>query len=323
MYFWHSCPVRADRLLSLMLLLSRRGRMTATELSRELECSVRTVLRDIDALSTAGVPVFAERGRRGGFALLDGFSTDLTGLTHAEAAALFVAGSRATSASLGMAPALASAMRKLSAAMPEPQRLSAERAGQRVLVQPQGWLGEPEPTGMLPVIQQAVFADRRLKIRYTTNDEPARWRTIDPVGLVHAAGRWYLLATHRGADRTYRVSRVSDATILDQPADRRAGIDLQQAWQERRQAFRHPGFAVRARVRAARRGQLVRAALSLTAETAGTDDWLFLDLVFADQRHAAAVLWSLAPDADVVQPSALQDALTTRAEQALRQYHCQ
>jgi len=230
--------MRADRLLSLMLLLRRRGRMTAAALAGELECSVRTVLRDIEALSAAGVPVYAERGRHGGFALLGGYSTDLTGLTHAEATALFTAGSRATSTSLGMAPALASAMRKLIAAMPEPQRQSAERATERVLVQPGGWLDQPEPPGLLSVIQQAVFTDRRLKICYPSRGEAARWRTVDPVGLVHAAGRWYLLATQHGADRTYRVSRVAAAEVLDAPADRRPGIDLEQAWQQRRQAFR-------------------------------------------------------------------------------------
>ncbi len=312
----------ADRLLSLLLLLRRRGRMTATELAGELDCSVRTVLRDVEALSAAGVPVYAERGRRGGFALLPGYSTDLTGLTHAEATALFTAGSRATSAALGMAPALASAMRKLVAAMPEPQRASAERARQRVMVHPDGWLAEPEAAGLLPVIQQAVFTDRRLKIRYARREEPARWRTVDPVGLVHAGGRWYLLATHRGADRTYRVSRVTAAEVLDEPVDRRAGFDLELAWQQRRQAFRDAQreFSVQARVRARRRGQVVRAATHLAGEAAATGGWLLLDLLFADHQHAAAVLWGLGPDAEVVHPQTLREALAARAQQTLSRY---
>lgn len=315
--------MRADRLLLLLLLLRRRGRMTAAELAGELEVSVRTVLRDIEALSAAGVPVYTERGRHGGFALLGGYSTDLTGFTHAEATALISAGSRATSASLGMAPALASAMAKLIAAMPEPQRQSAERARQRVLVQPGGWLSEPEPVGLLPVIQQAVFTDRRLKIRYASRGEPARWRTVDPIGLVHAGDRWYLLATHRGADRTYRVSRVAGAVVLDEPADRRTEVDLQQLWQQRRRAFREaqPEFGVQARVRARCRGHLVHAALNLTGEAADTGGWLLLDLIFADQQHAAAVLWGLGPDAQVVYPEALRDVLAVRAEQTLHRYH--
>lgn len=305
-----------------MLLLRRRGRMTAAELAGELDVSARTVLRDVEALSAAGVPVYSERGRHGGFALLGGYSTDLTGLTHAEATALFTAGSRASAASLGMAPALASAMRKLVTAMPEPQRHTAEQAAQRVLVQPEGWLAEPEPAGLLPVIQRAVFSDRQLKIRYPSRGEPARWRTVDPVGLVHAGGRWYLLATHHGVDRTYRVARVAAAEVLDKPVDRGTDLDLAQAWQERRAAFRaaQPEFAVQARVRARRRGQLARAALHLTGEAADTGGWLILDLVFADESHAAAVLWSLGPDAEVIHPRTLRNALTDRATQTFRRY---
>ncbi len=314
--------MRADRLLSLLLLLRRRGQMTAAALASELECSVRTVLRDVEALSAAGVPVYAERGRHGGFALLPGYSTDLTGLTPAEATALFTAGSRATSAALGMAPQLASAMRKLVAAMPQAHQLSAERARQRVLVQPAGWLSEPEPAALLPLIAQAVFTDRRLKIRYASRGEAPRWRTVDPVGLVHAAGSWYLLALHRGADRTYRVSRVTAAEVLDEPADRRADTDLEVLWQQRRQAFREaqPELRVRARVRARRRSQLVRAALDLTAEAPDTRGWLLLDLVFADQQHAAAVLWGLGPDAQVISPRTLRDTLATRAQRTLDRY---
>lgn len=321
-YFCHPFAMRADRLLSLVLLLRRRGRMTAGELAAELECSERTVLRDIEALSAAGVPVYAERGRRGGFRLLGGYSTDLTGLTHAEATALFTAGSRASAASLGMAPALASAMRKLVAAMPEPQRLTAERAGQRVLVQSEGWLAEPEPAGLLPVVQQAVFTDRRLRIRYPSRDEPARWRTVDPVGLVHAGGHWYLLAGHDGADRTYRVSRIADATMLDEPADRDPAIGLEEAWKRRRASFRErrSGFAVRARVRARHRSELVHATLECTVEASDTGDLLLLDLRFADEQHAITVLWRLGPDAEVVHPPSLRRALAARARETLYRY---
>lgn len=314
--------MRADRLLSLVLLLRRRGRMTATELAAELECSQRTVLRDIDALSAAGVPVYPERGRYGGFALVSGYSTDLTGLTHAEATALFTAGSRASAASLGMAPALGSAMRKLIAAMPEPQRVTAERAGRRVLVQPEGWLAEPEPAGALPTVQRAVFADRKLTIRYASRGEPPRWRTVDPIGLVHAGGRWYLLATHDDADRTYRVSRIADAAVLDEPADRDPGIGLEQAWERRRNDFRarRSEVAVRARVRARYRSKLVHAALELRAEEPDTGGWLLLDLNFADQQHATTVFWHLGPDAEILTPQSLREALIDRTEQTLHRY---
>jgi len=315
--------VRADRLLAELLLLRHRGRMSATELAAELECSVRTVFRDMEALSAAGIPVYAERGRAGGFALLKGYSTDLTGLTSAEATALITAGSRATSTSLGMAPALASAMRKLVAAMPEPQRRSAQRAGERVLIAPDGWHGEIEPAGVLPVVSSALFTDRRLKVRCPSGRGPARWRTVDPVGLVHAGNVWYLLATSGGADHTYRVSRIAEAVVLDEPAVRGDDVDLEQAWQQRRASFRaaRPPVQVQVRVRARDRGRLVRAALDLVAESPDTEGWLLLDLVFGDEQHAHAVLWGLAPDVEVLHPPGVRDVLAARAERTARSYH--
>ncbi len=181
--------VRADRLLSLLLLLQHRGRRSAKELADELEVSTRTVLRDIEALSTAGVPVYAERGRHGGFALLPGYSTDLTGLTHDEALALLTAQSRATPEALGLGPAFAAAVRKIVAAMPDAARREAVGAADRVLVDRGGWLGDSDPDPHLAVVRRAVFAGKRLRLRYAARDEPARWRTVDPVGLVEARGR--------------------------------------------------------------------------------------------------------------------------------------
>ena len=322
--------MRADRLLSLLLLLRRRGRLTAGELATELEVSVRTVLRDVEALSAAGVPVYAERGRRGGIVLLPGWSTDLTGLTSAEAVALATAGSRATSDALGMGPAFSSAMRKVVAGMPEVQRVSAQRGAERVLVTTGGWLGEPEPQTALGDVQQAVFGDRRLRLRYAGRGGPPRERTVDPIGLVHADGRWYLLATQDGADRTYRVSRVQEATVLDEPAAPRPDVPLAELWQQRRQRF-WTGLAtypVRARVRGTRRDGLVAAALAVQpiveAEPAGDQPadggWTTVDLVFADRVHAAGVLWSLGPDAAVLAPADLRAELAGRAAGVLAGY---
>ena len=182
--------VRADRLLSLLLLLQHRGRRSARELADELEVSTRTVLRDIEALSAAGVPVYAERGRHGGFALLPGYSTDLTGLTHDEALALLVAGSRGDGA--GMAPALASAMRKVVAGLPavatgrcRPGRGPHPGAGRPVVA---ARAPESADDAVLGAVRAAVFAGRRLDLRYAARDEEPRWRTVDPVGLVSQAG---------------------------------------------------------------------------------------------------------------------------------------
>ncbi|MEJ3656891.1 YafY family protein [Actinomycetes bacterium KLBMP 9759] len=317
--------MRADRLLSIMMLLQHRGRMTAAELADELEVSTRTVERDIDALSGAGVPVYAERGRHGGYALLPGYSTDLTGLTHDEALALLVAGSRASSESTGMGPALASAMRKVVAALPQPHRTSATSDAERVLVRYDGWLPrrEPEPAvEHLAAVQRAVFAGTRLRIRYEAQRQEPRWRTVDPVGLVSAHGRWYLLATRDGAERTYRLSRMREVQELAEPADRPDGVDLEQAWQERRATF----FAarvlrVRLRVLAERRPVLACAVREVTAERPDDEDgWLLLDVTFADGVHAQGVLWSLGADAEALEPPELRAALAERARAAAARY---
>lgn len=315
--------MRADRLLSLVLLLRRRGRMTATELARELEVSPRTVMRDVEALSAAGIPVYAERGCTGGFALLPGFTTDLTGLTHDEALALLTAQSRATPEALGLGPAFAAAVRKVVAAMPDSARRSATHAADRVLVRQGGWLGDPEPDPHLAAVRRAVFADRRLRLRYAARDEPARWRTVDPVGLVEAGGRWYLLALRDGAERTYRLSRVEAVEELDEPVRRAGDVDLEEVWQRRRAAFvaALPTTAVTVRVRADRRADLAAAALVLDGEgPAGGSEWLRVEAAFGDERHAERVLWMLGADAEVLAPAELRARIAARAAAAAALY---
>lgn len=315
--------MRADRLLSLVLLLRRRGRMTAAAIARELEVSTRTVLRDVEALSAAGVPVYAERGRTGGFALLAGWTTDLTGLTHDEARALLVAGSRAGASGA----ALASAMRKVVAALPDGQRDTATRAADRVLLRPDRLLPhrsavEADDPAVVHLVQQAVFAGNKLRIRYAARGEQARWRTVDPVGMVDAGGHWYLLAVRDGADRTYRLSRVREAQELAEPAQRPVDVDLERAWEERRTRFAQ-GLStapVQLRLRAHRRGDLLRTAVAVDAERPDGEDWLELDLRFGDLAHAEGVLWSLAPDAEALAPPELRERLRARAAATASRY---
>lgn len=298
--------------------------MSAAELARELEVSARTVARDVDALSSAGVPVYAERGRHGGFALVAGYSTDLTGLTHDEALALLVAGSRGEATDAG--PALASAMRKVVAGLPAASRETATRDADRILVRREGWLPpvrtEPDApdAARLAAVRRAVFAGRRLRIRYTAGirdeagGEPARWRTVDPIGLVSAGGRWYLLATRDGAERSYRLSRIDGVEELDEPADRPAGIDLDREWQARREKWSasRPGLATLVRVRAERRADLVRTARSVGGEEPDGDGALLLEVEFSDTAHAEGVVWSLGADAELVEPAEVRAALVAR-----------
>lgn len=235
--------MRADRLVSLVLLLRQRGRLTADALARELEVSTRTVLRDIEALSAAGVPVYAERGRHGGFALLPGFRTELTGLSHDEALALVIAGSSGGGQALGLGSALASGMLKLLDALPDQQREVAAGAAQRVLLNPDTDLVASRPVerragdDVVSVVRSAVVAGHRLRIHYSARGEEPAWRTVDPIGLVAVRDRTYLLATNGGEDRTYRLSRMLAAEELDEAAERSDDVDLDGVWRERCEQF--------------------------------------------------------------------------------------
>ncbi|MGY2122711.1 helix-turn-helix transcriptional regulator [Nocardia gipuzkoensis] len=313
--------MRADRLVSLVLLLRRHGRLSAATLARELEVSTRTVLRDIEALSAAGVPVYAERGRHGGFALLPGFQTELTGLNHDEALALLVAGSRRGAQAFGLGSALASAMRKVVDALPESYRATATGAAQRLLIDPETDLfsrplvAEEVPDAIVTEVRRAVLAGHKLRIHYAAVDQTPKWRTVDPIGLVTVRDQGYLLATRSGADRTYRLSRVLAAEELPEPAQRPDRIDLDRAWQERSTQFRTGGdqVTVLVRVDPARRDELVGTALAVRAEKTDADGRLRLEVTFQDPRHAEWALWQLATDAEALAPQWLRISLRNRA----------
>ncbi|WP_405530771.1 WYL domain-containing protein [Streptomyces avidinii] len=312
--------MRADRLVSLVLLLRRHGRLTADTLARELGVSTRTVLRDIDALSAAGVPVYAERGRHGGFALLPGFRTELTGLNHDEALALLAAGPGRGEQVFGLGPALASALRKVVDALPESHRATASDAAGRFLVDPETDLLSRRPvTDEVPgaamiEIRRAVLAGHKLRIHYAATGRAPQWRTVDPIGLVTVRDRGYLLATRSGADRTYRLSRVLAAEELPEPAQRPGRVDLDRIWRERSARFLGDGhLTVLVRVDPARREDLLDMAVAVRAEEPDADGRLRLELTFQDARHAEWALWQLGTDAEALAPQSLRTALRDRA----------
>ncbi|GLZ78831.1 transcriptional regulator [Actinorhabdospora filicis] len=320
--------MRADRLVSLVLLLRRHDRLSATALARELEVSTRTVLRDIEALSAAGVPVYAERGRHGGFALLPGFRTELTGLNHDEALALVVAGSRRGARAFGLGSALTSGMRKLLDALPDSPRATATDAVRRMLIDPETDLlarrVEPEetPDGVLAEIRRAVVAGHRLRIHYAAFEQAPRWRTIDPVGLVGVRDQAYLLAIRDGEDRTYKLSRVLAAEELREPARRPEHVDLDRAWRERSTRFRTGGdqVTVLLRLSPARRAELAGTALAILAEDTEDDGRLRVEVTFQDPRHAIWALWQLAADGEALSPAWLREALRERAAAVAARY---
>jgi predicted DNA-binding transcriptional regulator YafY len=225
----HPVEVRADRLIAVLLFLQTRGRVTAAEVARELEVSCRTARRDLEALGTAGVPVYSSSGRGGGWSLVGGARTDLSGLTAGEARALFLAAGPATAAT----PGVQAALRKLLAALPAPLRQGAEAAGSAVVVDAATWgrASPPEPEH-LRALRQAVVDGRQVVLGYAGRAKPPSSRTVSPFGLVTKSGVWYLVAGTDAGVRTFRVGRVTDVTVTGAAVVRPDGFDLATAWEE-------------------------------------------------------------------------------------------
>jgi predicted DNA-binding transcriptional regulator YafY len=234
--------VRADRLVAVLLILQARGRVTAAELADELEISERTARRDLEALSMAGIPVYSQAGRGGGWSLLGGSRTDLSGLTAAEARTLFLVAGPSASAT----PQIKAALRKLVRALPEPFRAEAEAAASAVVIDPASWDRIHVPTpAHLDELQRAVVEGVQVRIVYAAPDRPEAERTVHPLGLVAKASIWYLVAATDAGMRTFRLSRVREVTLTEDPAERPDGFDLETHWRavvaeldERRVTFR-------------------------------------------------------------------------------------
>ncbi|MFD7816194.1 helix-turn-helix transcriptional regulator [Streptomyces sp. NPDC059785] len=320
--------MKSDRLLSILLLLQTRGRVTAPELAERLEVSVRTVYRDVEALSAAGVPVYTERGRHGGIELLAGFRTDVTGLTADESRALFVLAAQDAHAALGLDAALASALRKVMAALPAPHRPAADLTGRRVLVDATRWLGGPRRAVDLAVLQDAVFADRRLRLRYRhSGHADPRTYTVDPYGLVSKAGVWYLVADRRGRPRLFRADRVRSATPLAEPVRRRPGVELADVWEvlRRRVEERPGGLDVTVRVRRSRLDLFLRlnaASLAALPDDDGVSEWVTARLSYGVVGEARALL-AFGDRIEVLEPDEVRAELAAAAASVTELYRRQ
>ena len=220
--------MRADRLVATLLTLQARGRVTAAQLAEELEVSVATARRDLEALSAAGIPVYPQAGRGGGWQLLGGARTDLSGLTAPEARTLFLLVGPAASVD----PDAKAALRKLVRALPESFRTDAAAAAEAVVIDPGEWgrdaSDRPE---LLPVLESAVVQRRRIRLRYAAWNRDPVDRLVDPWGLVRKRDHWYLLGAVDGAERTYRVDRMLEASVTDEQADRPHDLDLAELWE--------------------------------------------------------------------------------------------
>jgi predicted DNA-binding transcriptional regulator YafY len=315
--------MKSGRLREMLLLLQARGRVTAAELAARLEVSTRTVYRDAEALSAAGVPVYAERGRAGGIRLLPGYRTDMTGLTEDEARALFVLSTGGAQQDLGLGNAARSAVLKVMRAVPAPFRPAATATSQRILVDPERWMRPQDPVGHLGALQAVVFSERRLRLRYRSGGgrgvgELAE-RVVDPYGLVCKSGIWYLVADSDGEPRLFRVSRVVSAEADEAPVRRRDGVEFAELWQAlRRQVEERPTpLGVTARVRRDWLGvfrRMCAAHLVDGEDDDGGDDpeWAVVRMRFGGVA-AARILLSFGGDAEVVSPPEVRDDLAAVA----------
>jgi len=229
--------MRADRLLSILLLLQVSQRLTAGDLARRLEVSKRTVYRDMEALSSAGVPVYAERGSGGGWSLLEAYRTDLNGLSEAEAQTLFLANPSHLLSDLGWRQTAETALIKLLAALPGSQRRDAEFVRQRIHIDVTGWRGSTEDVSVLPTLQEAIWQERKLALTYRRGDGATVERQVEPLGLVAKGSVWYLVAAVEAEPRTYRVSRVQAAEVMTESFVRPETFDLAAYWAESKAQF--------------------------------------------------------------------------------------
>jgi predicted DNA-binding transcriptional regulator YafY len=316
--------MRASRLISILLLLQSRGRLTAKELADELEVSVRTIYRDVDELGASGIPVYADRGSHGGFQLVEGYRTRLTGLTSEEAGALFLSGYPGPAAQLGLGTVLAAAQLKVLAALPPELRSRASRIRQRFHLDAPGWFQEPDAADYLEPIAAAVWSDRRLHMHYRRGDDDGTVveRVVDPLGVVLKGGIWYLVARAGANTRTYRVSRILDMDLLDERFVRPDDFDLAGYWERSVDAYQSslPSFEAVVRVRQEAVWKLELSLGSTTARAivamAGDPDesgWLLLRLQLEDFWHAEPQLLMLGADAVVVEPAELRDRIATAA----------
>ncbi|MCX6050092.1 MAG: YafY family protein, partial [Chloroflexi bacterium] len=241
--------MRSDRLLSILLHLQVNRRVKARELAERFEISERTVIRDLEALSMAGVPIYAVRGHGGGWELLEEYRTNLTGLNPTEVQALFMQTPARLLRDLGLNQASETAFTKLLAALPTIQRQQAEYIRQRIHVDGAGWHESEEKVPAFPAIQQAVWQERKVQLRYQRSDNVAVERIVDPLGLVAKGRVWYLVAAIDGELRTYRVSRVQSACVMDQPCVRPENFDLAAYWAQSMVDFKQtlPNYAVTVR----------------------------------------------------------------------------
>ncbi|PYB70750.1 helix-turn-helix transcriptional regulator [Rhizobium wuzhouense] len=316
--------MRASRLINILTTLQAKGLVTAEVLAAENDVSVRTIYRDIDALSLAGIPVYSERGSDGGYRLLDGYRVRLNGLTPAEAEAMFLTGIPGAAADLGLGSLMAGAQKKLTAALPEDLRENARRIQSKFHLDAPAWLAEGEQPLHLQAIADAVWHSKRIRMRYRSW-KAEKNRVAEPLGIVMKGGAWYLVARVDGTPRTYRISRVLDLIVTDERFEWPRDFDLAGYWDANTRRLELELYPNWATVRLSPWGlkeiehmapPYVRANLQFIDEP-DEQGWRTVRLPVAQERMAVSEMLKLATEAEVVDPPELR-AATRRAVETLR-----
>jgi predicted DNA-binding transcriptional regulator YafY len=322
--------MRASRLVSILLLLQTRGRLTAHQLAAELEVSVRTIYRDVEALNAAGVPVYGDAGPAGGYQLLAGYRTRLTGLTAAEAEALVLAGVPQAAGELGLGTVVAAAQLKVQAALPAELRERSARIAERFLLDTPGWYADGDDAPFLPAVAAAVWEQHPVEISYHRWAAPTEvTRLVEPHGIVLKGGRWYLVGRAAGQLRTYRVSQISALVTAPGRFDREPGFELSSYWAGQISDFRDRLYQGEARIRLSPAGRVrlaevlsgpVAAAADASASPPGPDGWVTAVIPIESLRHAEGELLRLGAEVEVLEPASLRGRLEVTAASLARLY---
>ncbi|MDT8842124.1 YafY family protein [Paraburkholderia fungorum] len=319
--------MRASRLLSILMTLQARGRVTAQSLADECAVSLRTIYRDIDALSAAGVPVHSERGAEGGYRLLDGYRTRLNGMSSQEAEALFLAGLPGPVQALGLGAVMAGAQTKLLAALPAELRSTAERMRSRFHLDAPGWFADADQPANLPLIANAVWEQHPLQIRYQSW-KAEKFRRIEPLGIVLKSGAWYVVGRVGTDKRIYRISRILELSMLDETFERPATFDLATYWQDSTQRLSEEMHSSEATLRLSPWGmKMLDAFVSPFArsgakigEPDAVDGWCLVTLPVGSIRQACAELLRFGTEAEVLAPPELRAHFAEVAAALHRRY---
>ncbi|MCC6612409.1 MAG: YafY family transcriptional regulator [Anaerolineae bacterium] len=314
--------MRADRLVSIVMLLQARGRLTAALLARELGVSRRTILRDVEALSFAGIPIYAQGGHEGGIALDEGYRTTLTGLNQAEVQSLFVGNHAQLLRDVGLGDAAEGGLLKLLASVPAQHQPSIDYIRQRILIDPLWWWHDTQPTPYIAELQRAVYEDRLAAVVYENHEGEVTERTLEPYSLVAKSSLWYLIARHDGAFKMYRLSRFHRVTLLDTHFTRQPDFDLERYWHEQGQRFLQSAeyYTFTLRIEEGRLGfirWLTPGRFEIVAASAG---WSTVEFKLESIDLAKMLVFGLGAQAEVVAPDSLREAVVAAAQTVLRMH---